>query len=79
VPSYAGAELSLKLRAGIIWYGDSSDSIDSQFGPSSMHTGVVGHLYGDGSGPLHRRLDRRQPVSTLLITRAGGEVLDALP
>jgi hypothetical protein len=57
-------------------WGDTNDSIDCRFGPSSMHTGgMVGHLLADGSA----RFISDTIESVLydsLITRAGGEVIE---
>jgi prepilin-type N-terminal cleavage/methylation domain-containing protein len=77
VPSYAGAETSLNYRPYYQW-GDSADSIDSVYGPSSMHAGLVGHLFGDGSARF--LADIIEPtLYDALITRAGGEVVENLP
>lgn len=77
VPSYARPEVSLNYQPYYLW-GDSSDSIDSLYGPSSMHSGVVGHLYGDGSARFIA--DVIDPtLYDALVTRAGGEVIEAVP
>ena len=46
-PSYAGVENSLNYTPYYVYGGGSS--IDMLYGPSSMHPGVVCHLYADGS------------------------------
>jgi prepilin-type N-terminal cleavage/methylation domain-containing protein len=77
VPSYGGASVSLNYVPYYQW-GDAADSIDSLYGPSSAHPGVVGHLLADGSARFIA--DTIEPsVYDALITRAGGEVLDTLP
>ncbi len=74
VPSYGGAELSLNYQPYYAW-GDSVDSIDCLYGPSSMHAGVVGHLLADGSARFIA--DTIEPgVYDALVTRAGGEVIE---
>jgi prepilin-type N-terminal cleavage/methylation domain-containing protein len=76
VPSYAGPETSLNY-APYYEYGDTNDSIDSRYGPSSMHAGVVQHLFGDASARAISD-DIEPRVYDALITRAGSEELDAL-
>jgi prepilin-type N-terminal cleavage/methylation domain-containing protein len=78
VPSYALDVTALNYGAYYEW-GDTNDSIDCQFGPSSMHGGgVVGHLLADGSARFI--VDSIEPaLYDALITRAGGEVNTALP
>ncbi|HEX3727884.1 MAG TPA: DUF1559 domain-containing protein [Pirellulales bacterium] len=78
VPAYAMSQCVLNYQPYFIW-GDSNDSIDSQYGPSSMHAGrVVGHVYAGGSAKFIS--DEIDPaVYDALISRAGGEVLDQLP
>ena len=74
VPSYGGNELSLNYEPYYQW-GDSTDSIDSLYGPSSMHPGLVGHLFADGSARfIADSIDRA--VYDALVTRAGGEVTE---
>ena len=75
VPSYAKAVVSLNFEPYYLW-GDTNDSIDSLYGPSSMHAGQVGHLLGDGSA---RFIDDTiaPALYDALVTRAGGEALDA--
>jgi prepilin-type N-terminal cleavage/methylation domain-containing protein len=77
VPSYAGAEVSLNYQPYYTW-GDSTDSIDSLYGPSSMHAGVVGHLYADGSARFIADSIEAQ-LYDALVTRAGGEVVEDVP
>jgi len=74
VPSYGGGELSLNYEPYYQW-GDAVDSIDCQYGPSSMHPGLTGHLYGDGSAHFIADTIDRQ-VYDALVTRAGGEVIE---
>jgi prepilin-type N-terminal cleavage/methylation domain-containing protein len=73
-PSYAGSENSLNYQPYYVYSG--SNSIDMQFGPSSMHSGAVAHLYADGSAQM-----LGDSIATVvydaLVTRSGGEVLDA--
>jgi len=77
VPSYGGAELSLNYQPYFLW-GDSADSIDSLYGPSSMHSGMVGHVFGDGSARFIA--DTVEPkLYDALVTRAGEEVLHDTP
>ena len=77
VPSYAGPELSLNY-APYYEYGDTNDSIDSLYGPSSMHADIVMHLFGDGSA--RQVSDTVEPrLYDALVTRAGGETIDQLP
>jgi prepilin-type N-terminal cleavage/methylation domain-containing protein len=74
VPSYGGAELSLNYQPYYAW-GDTADSIDCLYGPSSMHAGLVGHLLADGSARF--LADTIDPVVyDALVTRAGGEVIE---
>lgn len=74
VPSYGGGETSLNFAPYFAW-GDTVDSIDCQYGPSSMHPGVVGHLLADGSARFV--VDTIDPsLYDALITRAGGEVIE---
>jgi hypothetical protein len=76
VPSYAGPETSLNYAPYYKW-GDSNDSIDSQYGPSSMHAGTINHLLSDGS--VRGIDDTIEPrVYDALVTRSGGE-LEVLP
>lgn len=74
VPSYAKDASSLNYEPYYLW-GDTNDSIDCLFGPSSMHGGQVGHLLGDGSA---RFIDEsiEPALYDALVTRAGGETLD---
>jgi prepilin-type N-terminal cleavage/methylation domain-containing protein len=77
VPSYAGPECSLNYTP-YYEYGDTNDSIDSRYGPSSMHAGIVQHLFGDGSA--RAIADDIEPrLYDALVTRAGREEVDALP
>lgn len=77
VPSYAGPELSLNY-APYYEYGDTNDSIDSRYGPSSMHPRVVLHLFGDGSArEISENVDA--DLYDALVTRAGGETVARLP
>ncbi|REK15520.1 MAG: DUF1559 domain-containing protein [Planctomycetota bacterium] len=77
VPDYAGPELSLNY-APYYEYGDSNDSIDSLYGPSSMHASGIMHLFGDGSA---RAIDETvdPDLYDALVTRAGDEVVGDLP
>jgi prepilin-type N-terminal cleavage/methylation domain-containing protein len=74
VPSYAQDFASLNYQPYYEW-GDTADSIDCQFGPSSMHPGgLVGHLLADGSARFVS--DTIEPkLYDGLITRAGGEAV----
>ncbi len=77
VPDYARPQLSLNYTP-YYEYLDSNDSIDSLWGPSSMHPGVVQHLFGDGSArPISEEIDAR--LYNALVTRAGDEVISELP
>jgi hypothetical protein len=70
-PSYAGPENSLNYQPYYVYGG--SNSIDMQYGPSSLHGGAVGHLYADGSAQFLR--DSIAPgIYDALVTRAGGEI-----
>ncbi len=78
VPSYAVAGVtSLNYEPYYEW-GDTIDSVDCRFGPSSMHPGVVAPVAGDGSV---RFLSDTIEVKlyAALVTRAGDEVMDAEP
>ncbi|MEX2114157.1 MAG: DUF1559 domain-containing protein [Pirellulales bacterium] len=78
VPSYAVADASTLNYEPYYEWGDAIDSVDCRFASSSMHPGVVGHLAGDGSA--HFLSDTIEPkVYDALVTRAGGEVMDAAP
>lgn len=75
VPSYAEAKVSLNYQPYYEW-GDSNDSINCLWGPSSMHGGQVGHLLGDGSARFID--DTIEPaLYDALVTRTGGEAHDA--
>jgi prepilin-type N-terminal cleavage/methylation domain-containing protein len=77
VPSYALDVSSLNHEPYYAW-GDAVDSIDCQFGPSSMHPGVVGHALADGSARfIADDIDPR--LYDALVTRAGGEVIEEMP
>jgi len=77
VPDYAGPELSLNYTP-YYEYGDSHDSIDCEYGPSSMHPGLVQHLFGDGSArAISDAVDAKLYLA--LVTRAGDEVHGELP
>ncbi len=77
VPEYARPEISLNYTP-YYEYGDPHDSIDSLYGPSSMHPAVVQHLFGDGSARgISEEVDRR--LYDALVTRAGDEVVSPLP
>jgi hypothetical protein len=68
-PSFAGPENALNYQP---YYVANGQGIDAQYGPSSQHTGGVGHLYGDGSvHVISPNIDAR--VYDALVTRAGGE------
>lgn len=73
VPSYGGAESSLNYAPYYEW-GDSNDSINSQYGPSSMHAGQIAHLLADGSV---RWINNAIEPATYdaLITRSAGEIV----
>lgn len=75
VPSYAGPEVSLNYQPYYLW-GDTNDSVDCLYGPSSMHPGQVGHLLGDGSA---RFIDDTIDAALYdaLVTRAGDETVAA--
>ena len=76
VPSYAGSSSSLNYQPYYLW-GDTNDSVDCLYGPSSMHANQVSHLLGDGSARFID--DTIDPtVYDALVTRAGGEAHDAL-
>lgn len=45
-PSYAGNEISINYKP---YFESNGQGIDSQFGPSSMHSGGAIHLFADGS------------------------------
>ncbi len=68
-PTYAGPENSLNYQPYFVANGNG---IDCQFGPSSAHSGVVGHLFGDGSVQLISQ-NVNVLVYDALATRAGGE------
>ncbi len=54
-------------------YGDSNDSINSQYGPSSMHANIVLHLFGDGSArAIEDSIDPK--LYEALVNRAGDDV-----
>ncbi len=75
-PSYAAGVSALNYQPYYHW-GDDNDSVNCQFGPSSMHAGVVGHLAADGSARF--LVDTTDPtLYDALITRAGGEPMDAV-
>lgn len=74
-PSYAGVENSLNYTPYYVYGGSSS--IDMLYGPSSMHPGVVCHLFADGSA---QPIDETTPpgMYDALVTRAGAEVITGL-
>lgn len=78
VPSYAAADATSLNHEPYYAWGDSADSVDCRFGPSSMHPGVVGHLVADGSARFIA--DTIEPtLYDALVTRAGGEVMGQEP
>jgi prepilin-type N-terminal cleavage/methylation domain-containing protein len=78
VPDYAVEDASSLNHDPYYAWGDSADSVNCQFGPSSMHAGVVGHIFADGSASfLSEAIDPN--IYDALVTRAGGEILDRLP
>jgi prepilin-type N-terminal cleavage/methylation domain-containing protein len=75
-PSYASSETALNYNPYYLW-GDTDDSVDCLYGPSSMHGSGVAHLLGDGSARFIE--DTIDPaLYDALVTRAGGETLDSL-
>lgn len=72
-PSYAGPELALNYRPYYL-RDDGAGGIDSLYGPSSMHAGVVTHLMADGSV---RSLAETMSadVYEALASRDGGEAI----
>jgi prepilin-type N-terminal cleavage/methylation domain-containing protein len=74
VPSYALEASSLDFTPYYQW-GDTGDSVDCEYGPSSEHSGgVVNHLMADGSvvafsGGMDPKL------YAALVTRAGAEIV----
>lgn len=68
-PTYAGPENSLNYQP---YYVANGQGIDSQFGPSSQHSGGVAHLFGDGSvRTISPNINAA--VYDAQVTRAGGE------
>ncbi|MBI2823599.1 MAG: DUF1559 domain-containing protein [Planctomycetia bacterium] len=68
-PSYAQARLALNFQPYFIGNGQG---IDAEFGPSSLHTGGIMHLVGDGSvRAIAPTVDAG--VYDALVTRSGGE------
>ncbi|MGH7201000.1 MAG: DUF1559 domain-containing protein, partial [Planctomycetaceae bacterium] len=78
-PSYAGPEISLNYTPYYLSERDAMgrmlyESIDSLYGPSSLHAGGVFHLMGDGRVLfLSESMDAE--VYESLASRAGGEVV----
>ncbi|HVU86407.1 MAG TPA: DUF1559 domain-containing protein [Pirellulales bacterium] len=72
-PSYALPQIALNYQP---YFGGNGQGIDAQFGPSSMHPRGAVHLVGDGSA---RFISDSINAATYdgLVTRAGGEVVDA--
>jgi prepilin-type N-terminal cleavage/methylation domain-containing protein len=69
-PSFAGPENSLNYQP---YYVANGQGIDAQWGPSSMHSGGIMHLLGDGS--VHNISPSiNATVYDGMVTRAGGEV-----
>jgi len=68
-PSYAGTENSLNYKP---YYVANGQGIDADYGPSSMHTGGIMHLFGDGSVRFISE-NINANVYDALVTRAGGE------
>jgi prepilin-type N-terminal cleavage/methylation domain-containing protein/prepilin-type processing-associated H-X9-DG protein len=68
-PSFAGPENSLNFQP---YYVANGQGIDAQFGPSSMHSGGINHLFGDGSVQgISQNINAN--VYDALATRDGGE------
>jgi prepilin-type N-terminal cleavage/methylation domain-containing protein len=68
-PSYAGPENSLNFQP---YFAANGNGIDALFGPSSMHSGGINHLFGDGSvQSISPNINA--VVYDALVTRAGGE------
>ncbi len=71
-PSYAGVENSLNYTPYYVYGGGSS--INLLYGPSSMHAGVVCHLYADGSAqPIAETM---APVNYNALVTRRAEVID---
>jgi prepilin-type N-terminal cleavage/methylation domain-containing protein len=72
-PSYAGPEISINYHP---YFEANGQGIDSQYGPSSMHTGGAQHLFADGSV---RFLSQQMNVDVYISisTRDGGEPVPA--
>ena len=68
-PSYAGPENSLNFQP---YYVANGQGIDATFGPSSMHSGGINHLFGDGSVQnISQNINAN--VYDALVTRDGRE------
>ncbi|MFN0055568.1 MAG: DUF1559 domain-containing protein [Planctomycetales bacterium] len=68
-PSFAGPENALNFHPYFVANGQG---IDAQFGPSSMHTGVILHLFADG-GVRNLSENINAVIYGALISRAGRE------
>jgi prepilin-type N-terminal cleavage/methylation domain-containing protein len=68
-PTFAGPENSLNFQP---YYVANGQGIDAQFGPSSMHSGGINHLFGDGSVQnISQNINAN--VYDALVTRDGRE------
>jgi prepilin-type N-terminal cleavage/methylation domain-containing protein/prepilin-type processing-associated H-X9-DG protein len=68
-PTFAGPENSLNYQP---YYVANGQGIDAAFGPSSMHSGGINHLFGDGSVQnISQNINAN--VYDALVTRDGGE------
>jgi prepilin-type N-terminal cleavage/methylation domain-containing protein len=72
-PTFAGSENSLNYQP---YYVANGQGIDAAFGPSSMHSGGINHLFGDGSVQnISQNINAN--VYDALVTRDGGEPISA--
>lgn len=72
-PSYAGTENSLNYKP---YYVANGQGIDADYGPSSMHSAGIMHLFGDGSVRFISE-NINANIYDALITRNGGEPIPA--
>jgi prepilin-type N-terminal cleavage/methylation domain-containing protein/prepilin-type processing-associated H-X9-DG protein len=68
-PTFAGSENSLNYQP---YYVANGQGIDATFGPSSMHSGGINHLFGDGS-VQNLSQNTNANVYDALVTRDGRE------
>jgi prepilin-type N-terminal cleavage/methylation domain-containing protein len=74
-PDYAFPQTALNYSPFFISVIGAGNTVECQYGPSSMHPGGIHHLFGDGSVHFISP-EIRAPVYDALITTNGSEVVE---